>query len=66
MGRTQQRADVPDKPNGPVDISGRASRDTSASEPSEFDTALDELSVSALINFFRVLDRWDRESKPRC
>ncbi len=36
-------------------------------EPTRFDPHdLDELSLAALISFFRLLDRWDREAKPRC
>jgi len=28
--------------------------------------ALDETVIALLINFFQVLDRWDREAKPKC
>jgi len=27
---------------------------------------VDELSLVALISFFRLLDRWDREANPSC
>jgi hypothetical protein len=66
MGRILKRTDTPAGITSPVEFQGDGLRGLSLPETDVDASRLDELSVSALINFFRVLDRWDRESKPPC
>ena len=65
MGRIPKRLEVSANSADPIAI--QIARVQNEPPPVDTDTPdLDELTLTTLISFFRLLDRWDRERKPPC
>jgi hypothetical protein len=69
MERAPKRRETSASPMGQVNIPSVRVQQLPGSVAADIEVPeheVDELSVATLINFFRVLDRWDREAKPPC